>query len=1180
MSTDLHTTPADVADAEREQRVAARLAHLLANDREFRAAAPSAEVQAAIEQPGLPLSRILATLMEGYADRPALGQRAHEIATDAQTGRRTRRLLPRFETITYRQTWARVQALASAWCHDPSAPLHAGDMVCVLGFAGIAYAVLDLACIHLGIVCVPLQTNAPLAQLVRILEETQPRLLATSMDCLDTAVDCALAAGRPTRLLVIDDAPDDDDHQDKLAAAMQRVAGHAPPVSLERLALIEQRGRSLPAAPAFVARPGEDPLATIFYTSGSTGSPKGAMYTERMFRAPWVRGSAVPLICLNYMPLNHSFGRSWLGRILASGGTCHFTARSDLSLLFEDLALVRPTALNLVPRICEMVFHQYQGLLAGQAGTQPPDPDLAARSMAELRQRLFGGRVLSSTIGAAPLAPELASFIERCLDVKLNNAYGSTEVSGVSFNSRIMRPPVIDYKLVDVPELGYFGTDKPYPRGELFVKTAAVMPGYYRNPQATAAVFDADGYYMTGDIMAQTGPDQIVYVDRRNNVLKLAQGEFVAIANVEATFASGHPAIRQIFIHGSSERAYLLAVIVPQAQALEALGEDAVKDLLREAIKQVAASAGLPACEVPRDFLVETEPFSIDNGLLTTVGKLRRPALKERYGARLEQLYADIAQGQADELRALRQDGAAAPPLDTIVRAVRATLGIPGALLKPEMSFQGLGGDSLSALSFSMLLEEIFGVDVPVGVVIAPTSSLRRLADHIQAARSGGSNRPSFATVHGRHPTAVHASELTLDKFIDARTLAGAPTLAPASAHVRTVLLTGANGFLGRFLCLEWLERLARVGGRLVCIARGHDAASARQRIASALDSGDEALRRRFEALAADHLEVLAGDIGEPDLGLDPVAWTRLAASVDLIVHPAALVNHVLPYQQLFGPNVVGTAELIRLAITTRLKPFDFVSTVAAATRGQDACVDEDADIRIASPRRELDTRYASGYGTSKWAGEVLLREAHDHCGLPVTVFRSDMILAHSRYVGQLNVPDMFTRLIFSIVASGLAPRSFYAAGLDGQRARAHYDGLPVDFTAEAIAALGSREGGGLRTYHVANPHDDGISLDDFVDWLIEAGHPIQRIDDHAAWLARFEAALRALPEGRRQHSSLALLQAFERPAPAEGGSRVPANRFHAAVRALGLGPDGDIPHLGPALVRKVVADLRRLDLV
>jgi fatty acid CoA ligase FadD9 len=297
-------------------------------------------------------------------------------------------------------------------------------------------------------------------------------------------------------------------------------------------------------------------------------------------------------------------------------------------------------------------------------------------------------------------------------------------------------------------------------------------------------------------------------------------------------------------------------------------------------------------------------------------------------------------------------------------------------------------------------------------------------------------------------------------------------------------------------------------------------------------------------------------------------------------VHPAALVNHVLPYNQLFGPNVVGTAELIRLALTSRLKAFNFVSTVAAATRGGEACVDEDADIRIASPRRQVDRNYASGYGTSKWAGEVLLREAHDLCGLPVAVFRSDMILAHRRYVGQLNVPDMFTRLIFSLLASGVAPASFYETGSDGRRARAHYDGLPVDFTAEAIAALGAEAASGFRTYHVVNPHDDGVSLDQFVDWLVDAGHPIQRIDDHGAWFVRFEAALRALPEAQRQHSSLALLHAFMRPALAEHGSRVPAHRFRADVRALGVGTSGDIPHLTTELIRKVVADLRQLQLV
>ena len=164
-------------------------------------------------------------------------------------------------------------------------------------------------------------------------------------------------------------------------------------------------------------------------------------------------------------------------------------------------------------------------------------------------------------------------------------------------------------------------------------------------------------------------------------------------------------------------------------------------------------------------------------------------------------------------------------------------------------------------------------------------------------------------------------------------------------------------------------------------------------------------------------------------------------------------MNHVLPYSQLFGPNVVGTAELIRLAITHRLKPINNVSTVAAAMIPDGGVIDEDADVRTATPVRPLDgSRYADGYANSKWAGEVLLREAHERFGLPVAVFRSDMILAHSKYQGQINVPDMFTRWLFSIVVTGLAPRSFYTSSA----AKPHYDGLPVDFTAEAIATLGA----------------------------------------------------------------------------------------------------------------------------
>src|SRR5262249_50883081 len=289
-------------------------------------------------------------------------------------------------------------------------------------------------------------------------------------------------------------------------------------------------------------------------------------------------------------------------------------------------------------------------------------------------------------------------------------------------------------------------------------------------------------------------------------------------------------------------------------------------------------------------------------------------------------------------------------------------------------------------------------------------------------------------------------------------------------------------------------------------------------------DSGDPQLLQHFQELAADHLDVIAGDKCEAKLGLEQQTWQRLADTVDLIVDPAAEVNGVLPYSELFGPNVVGTAELIRFALTTKLKPYTYVSTANVGDQIEASAFTEDADIRVISPTRTNDGSYANGYGNSKWAGEVLLREAHDLCGLPVAVFRCDMILADTTYAGQLNVSDLFTRMALSLVATGVAPGSFYQLDADGNRQRAHFDGLPVDFIAEAIATLGARAVEGFETYHVMNPHDDGVGLDEYLDWLIEAGYPIRRIGDFEEWLQRFETALRALPDQQRQHSVLEVL--------------------------------------------------------
>jgi fatty acid CoA ligase FadD9 len=1170
-----------MSNSTREERFARRIEDLYANDAQFAAAKPSEAIAKAINQPGSRLAQIIQILMEGYADRPALGQRAVRLVTDPNTGRTSLALLPRFETITYRELWDRVNALANAL----TAEVHPGDRVCIVGFTSVDYTTIDVALVQLGAVSVPLQTSAAVTQLLPIVTETEPTLIATSVDNISDAVELVLSGHAPGRLVVFDYHPEVDAHRQAVDAARAALADSA--VIVETLAEVIERGKALPPAGAVSVDASEDTLSLLIYTSGSTGAPKGAMNAERRAIKFWRKSDAAfeskaPTITLNFMPMSHVMGRQVLYGTLGNGGTAYFVAKSDLSTLFEDLALVRPTELSFVPRIWDMLFEQFQSDVDRRVSDGAERAAAEAQVKADQREKVLGGRFLRAMTASAPISDDMKAWVDDLLDLRLVEGYGSTEAGMAIVDTEVRRPPVIDYKLVDVPDLGYFLTDQPYPRGELLLKTDAMFPGYYKRPEVTAEVFDADGFYRTGDVMAQVGPDRLVYLDRRNNVLKLSQGEFVAVSKLETLFGDS-PLIRQIFVYGNSARAYLLAVIVPTEDALTRFDADELKRVIGESLQEVAKTARLQSYEIPRDFIIETSPWTLENGLLTGIRKLARPQLKKYYGQRLEQLYVDLAEGQANELRALRQSGAAAPVLETLGRAAGALLGAAAADLQPEAHFTDLGGDSLSALSFANLLHEIFDVDVPVGVIVSPASDLKALADYIEAERRPGAKRPTFASVHarpGEQVTEVHASDLTLDKFIDAATLANAPSLAAPSAQVRTVLLTGATGFLGRYLALEWLERMDLVDGKVICLVRAKSDEEARTRLDKIFDSGDPKLLAHYQELAADHLEVIAGDKGEADLGLDAQTWRRLADTVDLIVDPAALVNHVLPYSQLFGPNALGTAELIRLALTTKQKPYVYTSTIAVGGQIEPSRFTEDADIRISSATRNTGDSYANGYANSKWAGEVLLREAHDLCGLPVAVFRCDMILADTTYAGQLNVPDYFTRTMLSLVATGIAPGSFYQLDADGNRQRAHYDGLPVEFVAEAISTLGAHHDAGFQTYHVMNPYDDGIGFDEFVDWLIEAGCPVRRISDYGDWLARFETSLRALPEQQRHASLLPLMHNYQKPEKPVCGSVAPTDRFRAAVQDAKIGPDKDIPHITPQMIAKYVSDLRLLGLL
>jgi fatty acid CoA ligase FadD9 len=1158
---------------------AARIKRIAAEDAQFRDAFPLAAVSQAKRRPGLRLAEIVQIVMEGYADRPALGRRAYELATDAAR-RSTVRLLPRFDTITYRQLWDRARGLAGEWHANSQHPLRAGDFACILGFASPDYASLILASIHLGAVIVPLQTSAPPSQHRDIIAETEPRILATGIDYLPNAVEAVLMGYAPQRLVVFDYEPRDDAQREKLDAARRRLADAGCPIVVDTLEALVDRGTSLAPPPLYTPPAEEDPLAWLFYTSGSTGTPKGAMFTQSLVTGTWLGEPGVPVITLSFMPMSHLVGNGYLLMALANGGTSYCSPKSDLSTLFDDLPLARPTMASLVPRVCEMFHHHYLREVDRRlAGGAAQDAAEAAVKL-EMRETLLGGRLISAGCGSAALAPETYAWMEDMLGMHMAIGYSSTEIAGgtVLVDGKVQRPPVIGYKLDDVPELGYFKTDKPYPRGELLVKSDRFMGGYFKRPDLTAEKLDADGYYRTGDIMAELAPDHLTFLDRRNNVVKLSQGEFVAIAKLEALYARS-PVVHQIYLYGSSERSFLLAVVVPTAEALAEFGAggegaDRLKPQVRRSLQQIAEENELNGYEIPRDFLIETAPFSQANGLLSEIGKHLRPKLKERYGERLEQIYAQIAQDQIDELRALRAGGADRPVLETVTRAAQAILGVSAVEVRPEARFTDLGGDSLSALEFSILLDEIFSVEVPVGMIISPAGDVRGLAAYIEAERSSGGKRPTFAKVHGAESAEIHAADLTLDKFIDGEILAGATSLPRPAASARTVLLTGATGFLGRFQAVAWLERMAKTGGKLVVIARGVDAAQARRRVEAALDS-DPQLLAHFRALAAEHLEVVPGDLGLPSLGLDEATWTRLAGELDLIVHTAAHVNHVLPYNQLFAANVVGTAELIRLALTTRMKRVHYVSTLGVSGLGA-GLVDEDGDIRKTLPTCQVDDSYANGYGLSKWASEVLLREAHDLCGLPVDVYRPGMILAHSRYAGQLNVPDMFTRLLYSLAATGVAPGTFYARDLSAGRPAARYEGFSVDFLADSITAIGAGAAEGFRTYNVSSAREEGSSLDDFVDWMVEADCRIERIEAYDEWLSRFETAMHALTEEQRQQSMLTILGPYRRPQHPGTKARLQSERFVAAAAAAGFDP----PPLSPELIKKYVADLRHLRLL
>jgi len=1130
----------------------ARAGRLLEADADLRESAPDPALLARLAAEGSS-AEIVLRACELYAARPAFALRAPGSAG--------------FLRLSYAELGTKVVALATGLAREKL--LTKGDCLAIVAFGGPNFVIAELAAVYLGATALPLQTNLAPGALAAILRETQARVVVCNADQLALVGD--VLAECPSVRAVLALAPSDATVNERWDAAALR--SRAPHVHVTTLDALAANGVG-PAAPLERPGRGEDPLRTVVYTSGSTGTPKGALFPESVYVQKWLPSRArsypflpdfpLPLpVAFVFSPLGHQMGSELVAASLVRGALTHLALDADVSRLFEEFRAARPTFIGFVPRVAQQIYDDFRREVARRGGFTS-DRAGAARAadevMHEMRGHYLGDRLLAATSASAPIGEDVLAFLRACFRVPAFNLMGMTEAGGFMFDGRIRRDNVLDFRLVDVPEKGFSASDRPYPRGELWLKTRRQVPGYFASEEATRAAFTPDGFLRTGDVFELRGDEQLAWVARKNQVLKLSHGKFVNTGALEALFTDQSALVRQAFVYGKSERAYLVAVLVPDLTRARELLRSAVPEpaalhaLLGAELRRVAKAAGLRSYEVPREFLLELEPFSRENGLVADNGKPSLAKLAERYAVRLDALYARLETERTAGLRAVAALPPDAPIAEKLERALAAV--VPGAVPRAErreLTFSELGGDSINAVALAALLDEEWRLRLPVGLILSPSATVAELVRYLERAPLASLETVTADTVHGKSSTVLRARDVALSRFVPPSELAPVERRVPERVRgaERTVMVTGASGFLGRFVLLELLERSARVVG----LVRAKDDTAARARVAASFATDPE-LSERFEALARrGALEIVAGDLMLPELGLSHATRERLAAACDTVIHAGALVNHALGYDELFEPNVRGTAEIARFALHGAPKSVAFVSTVGLAEGRSGAVRESESASSLWPERARFGGGPGYGYTSSKWASELLLAELDARFGGGVQLLRATNLMAHSRYRGQVNAEDFLCRLLSGLALAGVAPASFYA---DGAGAHA-FDGVPVDAAAHAVVEVALGEHARSTTYHLTGAPGGGVSLDTIVECLSER-IPLERIADYGTWYRCFTERLAALEATRRRHSPLAIAERWEK--PRSGASRLESGRAF------------DVPPLTRSFIHKSLDDL------
>lgn len=391
-----------------------------------------------------------------------------------------------------------------------------------------------------------------------------------------------------------------------------------------------------------LARRAADEMATIVYTSGSTGQPKGAMLSFGGISAA-TRGICKLLELtpadrmLSYLPLAHTMER-WLVECASTRACFQVYFAESVDSFLQDLRRARPTLFLSVPRL----WLKFQAGVLQKMPAKKLDRLLSIPIVSGLVKRkvlkglgLDAARIAGS--GSAPVPPELIAWYRK-LGLELLEGYGMTE----NFNySHVSRPGQV--------RVGYVG--QPYddvqcrisPEGEVLVKSPGLMLGYFKQPEETRAVFTEDGFLKTGDRGSIDELGRLRITGRVKEIFKTSKGKYVAPAPIENELLN-HPRIEQCCVSGAGQpQPYALVVLNKEAWA--AVKDGAKAQVESEIIQHLQhVNQGLEAFEQLEFACVVKDEWLTENGFLTPSLKIKRSKVEEAYAAQVAGWYAQHRQ--------------------------------------------------------------------------------------------------------------------------------------------------------------------------------------------------------------------------------------------------------------------------------------------------------------------------------------------------------------------------------------------------------------------------------------------------------------------------------------------------------------------------------------------------------